>query len=103
MAAVAVVVWGLDLLRCGSDAAEETGFVLRAGGAAAAPPSRCAGADVAAMFAPAGPDAGLSGTSVQGDGGGTAKSFWAEGLADLWEVVGEATCSGFCLVWDSGR
>lgn len=30
-AAAAVVVWGPDLLRCGSDVAEELAVVLRAG------------------------------------------------------------------------
>lgn len=50
-AAAAVVVWGSDLLRCGSDAA---GVV----GVAAAAPCRCA--DAAAAALPADPDAGLS-------------------------------------------
>lgn len=94
--AVAVVVWGSDLLRFGSDAAEELGFMLRAGGAGAGL-SRCADADAAD------PDAGLSWASLQDGGGGAAQSFWAEGLVDLCEVVGEATRSVFCLVGDSDR
>lgn len=81
---LALVVWGLGLLRCGSDAAEAMGFVL--GGAGA--PISCADAGVAAVSLPADPSVGLSGTSVQDDGGRTAKSFWVEGLA---EVIGEAT------------
>lgn len=68
-AAVAAVVWGSDLLRCGSDAAETGRLVLRAGGAAAAAPSRCADAEVAASL-PADPDVGLSGTSLQDGGAG---------------------------------
>lgn len=98
----AVVVCGSDLLRCGSDAAEELGFVLTAGPAAASP-SRWANADEAAFSLPADPDEGLSGKSLQDGGSRAAQSFWVEDLADLCEVVGEATCSVFCLLGNSER
>lgn len=37
---------------------------------------------------------------MQDGGAGAAQSFWAEDLADLWEVAGEATRSVLCLVGD---
>lgn len=91
----AEVVWGSDLLRFDSDAAEELGPEVTAGGAGVC---RCPDVDAA------GPDVGPSRASLQdGGGGGAVQSLWAEGLVDLCEAVGEATCSGFCLVWNSER
>lgn len=64
---------------------------------ASAAPSR-ANAELAAISLPADPGVGLSGTSLQDDGGGAAQSFWVEVLVDLCEVVIEATDFVFCLV-----
>lgn len=69
-----MAVVGSDLLRCGSDAAEELGTVLTAGGAAAAP-SRCAGGDTAAFSLISDADVGLSWTPLQDDGGWAVQFF----------------------------
>lgn len=100
---VAVVVWGSDLLRWGSVAAEVGGAVLRvdwaAAAAAAVVPNLCANAEVAVLSLPADSDACLSGTSVQDRG-------WEAGVVNLaglmWlVVVGEATHWVFCLFGES--
>lgn len=52
---------------------------------------------MAAFSLPSDPDLGLSGTCLQDEGGRV------EDLADLWEVVGEASRSVFCLAEDSRR
>lgn len=92
--AAAEVVWGSDLLRFVSDAAEELGPGLETDGAGVC---RCPDADAAD------PDVGPSRASLQDAGGGAVQSLWAEGLDDICEAVGEATCSGLCLVWECDR
>ena len=88
MAAAAVVVWGSNLLRCGSDAAVAGRLATPARWAVVAAFSRLTDPDVGLS--------GRSGTSLQDGGAGAAKAFWVEGLADVCETVGAATRSVLC-------